>query len=1260
MKTQIQKEIGSSEEYHIKLADLVMMQMAGDFDSFLRTFTNNQQKNINERIKSINEQLQKTRENITTPQLFPKIVDKTIQAQFGEKHATLRELGQNGIDSYSSSDSKREVIFLTEENDEKILLRVRDKGCGMDLETLIRDLLVPYNSGKEGDPTKIGEHGIGWYSIVDLAKKVHVITKSKKNGQIVRASVYPTRNGWETSINPSFNQAPDYFQEIQGGTEIEAQIDKKDTDKEAIKNFLYQYLGFVDQKNGIITLNGDVVNFLRDGYSIPAVVPVSINGVKDKLAMSFSDRELDNFLQDSRFVFRNNNLDKIVLTQRGLFIKYDSNPFHSNSIHNKVFRELTGLGIDFWIEIPEHATLTKGRNSIIADNQAPVLEATYKAFEDLFVDSILPNQRIMSHSSNAVLYTVAEIFRENYDKSGSIDENEKRKYSFKRKFLSNTSGLASKTLDNICQASSSIKKAAIISGKKVFYEFPKAIFYDIPKSIIKDRIERKKSNPDPLWKQNYEEKKLRRKEKFKKLGQSLKKNTKALGIISGIGTGIGAGGYGLGIGAWKLYEKFGDKLWKYGLEGAIAFACGALATYGATKIYRNRESVGEYVGNFLNDLKDGTLKKDLISFLTKERHLPNISLPEREILLSRFGLYRDTEAKRELKREKKINKISKKYISAMCRNDFLKRIMNKDIIPVQYGFLTTIENDKKIDRRDMAYNVKELFKSLFNPDPRHIKYPQSFDAYGNPIISYVPKKSRFIERKNAKISIEKLVNLYIEGKLCPDTQELREGEYSVDKTHPVAGAVLEKLYQSKCKIQDKYDVKVLEDHLDNILDKTKSFSAGTKNAAIHLSKSFLYLTGLGPALIIGKKYFKHIPNPYGGSKIEQNTLRAYDGILDLPSNLKNMAHLKKNQMIMRRNENKPLENSSCRSNDSYGVNKYSFGKKFLSSIANAGKLAQDLTYRIYQSTKQGLQNKCEYVLEELKRRKETRAETRMLKETSKQTDQVYKQKEREKRKQEKIERQIALKKIEEQYGIHFRYGDQFRAKIKKYYNFVLRRKSQGYAYSDFFEYIPLKRFNRITEISQKGSLYRDYVKIVDSFQEIISKSLGMEKLPIVVSGRLGPVGSTRKGIYNDISFVVNSGNMLSQIDIRLEEARWRLQDSMDEIENNDRGYTYYTYDKTPRGITKFCYGLLDDLIHNTAHIKTKSLHQSSTTKTHPLLFYETKADISRKVIKYMEDNKINLEEIASPYIGIIPDSKQAYDSLIALQAAVNFLNEKVV
>src|SRR3989338_5366866 len=325
LKQELQAMKRDGRVYTLDLADLVMMQMAGNFPDFIESLPHNgtSEKDLGDALALIEE----TRAGVTTEKLFPSIVQKTIEAQFGDKHAALRELGQNGIDSYSSGDVSKDIVFDVSTTPSHIILRVRDYGVGMDAQSLVRDLLIPYNSGKEFDLTKIGEHGIGWYSVVDLADVVRVVSRppdSEDEGQAVGALVYHDGT-WKASILPhASNGFTPRLHKEHSGTEVTAFIDKKgETSIENLRAFLYQYLGMVSEvRANIVFRNGEhaeKINSLRALYETAAPVELALEGETQPLRIRMSKRLLGG-TGDSRFTHRDKNLEKVLFTQQGLFI----------------------------------------------------------------------------------------------------------------------------------------------------------------------------------------------------------------------------------------------------------------------------------------------------------------------------------------------------------------------------------------------------------------------------------------------------------------------------------------------------------------------------------------------------------------------------------------------------------------------------------------------------------------------------------------------------------------------------------------------------------------------------------------------------------------------------------------------------------------------------------------------------------------------------------------------------------------------------
>lgn len=84
--------------------------------------------------------------------------------QFADELAFLRELVQNSLDADATA---IEALFDHHRVDGRAVLEVsvRDDGRGMDQPTLERCLLVLFRSSKEGDATRIGKFGVGFFSV---------------------------------------------------------------------------------------------------------------------------------------------------------------------------------------------------------------------------------------------------------------------------------------------------------------------------------------------------------------------------------------------------------------------------------------------------------------------------------------------------------------------------------------------------------------------------------------------------------------------------------------------------------------------------------------------------------------------------------------------------------------------------------------------------------------------------------------------------------------------------------------------------------------------------------------------------------------------------------------------------------------------------------------------------------------------------------------------------------------------------------------
>ena len=95
--------------------------------------------------------------------------------QFADPFAFYRELVQNSIDAGATAIDVR--IHWEPGDDDRGVLRVTvgDDGCGMSLDIIERCLLVVFRSSKEGDKTKIGKFGVGFFSIFAVAPELVIV-----------------------------------------------------------------------------------------------------------------------------------------------------------------------------------------------------------------------------------------------------------------------------------------------------------------------------------------------------------------------------------------------------------------------------------------------------------------------------------------------------------------------------------------------------------------------------------------------------------------------------------------------------------------------------------------------------------------------------------------------------------------------------------------------------------------------------------------------------------------------------------------------------------------------------------------------------------------------------------------------------------------------------------------------------------------------------------------------------------------------------
>ena len=1178
----------------LPLADLVMMQMVGNFPQFLNALSRDVEQQSEEQRNAALDMIEDTRNAVTTPKLFPGIVQKTITAQFGVKHAALCALGQNAIDSYSVEAEEKKVIFDLRTEKNYHLLRVRDSGAGMDSASLVKNLLIPYNSGKEFDPNKIGEHGIGWYSIVDLSEVVKVTTKTAEMDAYVQALIYKEGEEWMASLSPSPGVQNELLQDkslqdksLSGAeafsTEVLAYVSKDTTSVEGMRNYLFQHLGLVDTRRAKIFLGTEAVNTVRDQYQAAAPVNVHIDESVGQLTMSISKRTIrDLELKDSRFVHRNKNLNQAVFTQHGLFVNYDSMGFDAKSMHQEFLRKLQTMGLDLWVDLPANVTLTKGRNNIIADHAAPVLEAQYQAFENLFLDVILSDDELLYHSSGIVLEQIADLFDKTYKRH--VTSAERNSYSLGRRVLSRTAAIAVGTLE---------------VGYYMAYALYRAAKYgaiELPQKIGRAAMS---------VKAGFEEEED--KDKIKRIaGKTVK-----IGVPAA--AGVGAAGYGI----YKLQDTYDwDPFIYTGAALASLVAFGVVAMYGprvVKGIPHVARSAGEAAGYFgrafyewarsfelpkfgrseSGKKSEKSLEQRLREETSKEALLPRIGHFCKSVYMSALnsmGLYVDVEAKRRAKLEKKLAKISKQYLSKMQKDHFFAQLLNKKIIYAERYFDASIQDHKN----SIENSIETVGDWMRFPIEGHYA---SASARKKKVWQEQP-----LQKTVTKISIDELVKLHLERRIKYDDPQKRwldakcgHGDYYVNYNNPVVRKVVENLEEIAHKVRKTYDVKVLEDRLDTLGEFAQSLGL------------LVYLcSGIGVVHAIYSENSDKVQNPFkdfkpyraivSGGKAVAEAFRDREWASDLYQNAK--IFLKYAVLI----PTYYLPKYSLKLGA--GAVKYSArewfipGAKALNPVRYPG-YARDIAQYVRDWQEERMKKGIERMLAQAD-------QVKQLPQHAQESDKEQLKKEQsEKETKEGLFKRL-LNYCLEQFTINFITG-------------------LGPAPFDTLSADDLKA---ITARAHAGQLYADFTSALQDVNEIVAHSMSEKPYLLYLSYR-------RKGDDYEIE---HSSGMHLRVNKRSKEPKLYLDLSeCHRLLKLTQDLTAEQQD--PAALTELSYTLLDLVIHQRAHDSLHyyrhKFHNDDDKSLHPRKFLDRKEKIRREVVSKMAENNISLPEIIGqriPYV----------------------------
>ena len=295
-------------------------------------------------------------------ELFGRVVEEAITTQFASPGTFARELGQNAKDAYGTDDD-REIEYWLRDLDNGTWLEVRDHGSGMSQEEVFENLLIPYNSGKDIDPDKIGEHGIGWFSSLDVARTVEVYTG--KDGETTVATLSNEDGHWEATVDQ-------YVDETFDGTRVMVELDQT-ARPSSLTNDVKHHMGRVDPESADIMVEGEKVNILRDEYDAVGSAEVTAQDGTGEATLYLDTKDF---------------AESLYMTQDGLFISEQHSPF-DDDLRDDIYHDLRDIGYQFWLELPDEIGLTKGRDQVTAADQDAKDEAVQTTFDAFILDELL-------------------------------------------------------------------------------------------------------------------------------------------------------------------------------------------------------------------------------------------------------------------------------------------------------------------------------------------------------------------------------------------------------------------------------------------------------------------------------------------------------------------------------------------------------------------------------------------------------------------------------------------------------------------------------------------------------------------------------------------------------------------------------------------------------------------------------------------------------------------------------------------------------
>jgi hypothetical protein len=257
----------------------------------------------------------------------------------------------------------------------------------MSRSELLQDLLVPFCSSKEDDASAIGEHGIGFFSALELAPRLELTTTTRHEEW--RLAIEPIGKGppfrdfgWtltplvprcRESIRRETRSAPT-------GTSLRLSLAHPLGETTLVAD-VTTAAGLVDPTTARIYVNDTLVNTAR--ARLRRVARAAIDGMSAELEL---------------FLGRGEGLEpQLTVTQGGLLVAARQDAFTGRDLglHRDLARAITAAGFALVVNLPTCVPLNKGRSGVVAHATGAVDRALVAAFERFVLEDALYNRELL-------------------------------------------------------------------------------------------------------------------------------------------------------------------------------------------------------------------------------------------------------------------------------------------------------------------------------------------------------------------------------------------------------------------------------------------------------------------------------------------------------------------------------------------------------------------------------------------------------------------------------------------------------------------------------------------------------------------------------------------------------------------------------------------------------------------------------------------------------------------------------------------------